>query len=445
MHPGGSDPPRTHHGPGSGLPVQADIHSLVQPIVRLDDRVVIGYEALARVTSTPVHAPDWWLAGAEATGRRAQLEMRFLESAARLGTPPGETLLFVNASPFTLADPALLALRPSLPERLVLEITEQAAVEDYTTLKGELEPWLNSRVRFAIDDTGAGYSSLRHVVELAPDFLKLDRTLVHDIDRDGHRNALVRALVAFAREVGTSVIAEGIETPAELAALTAAEVPLGQGNLLGRPGPAWPTVDDFMRPDPATFGKGGHSSLRAALSGAQDIPAACEAVVAYLFRLGQVMPSLYLEHNGHLRCVAQRGLWQVLDGLPPDAGITGRVWATGEAVEVHDVAASSEYLEAVPGAVAEICVPVEINGAVVGALNIDSLSPLRRGHSATCGTAPSSCHVDSTPSHGTLGTRPGNEPCTAPWPFPPARPTGTPWPPSCPPSSRPLEWIQPRW
>ena len=145
-------------------------------------------------------------------------------------------MLFVNASPITLAEPALFTLRGSLPERLVVEITEQAAVDDYTLLKEQLEPWMNSRTRFAIDDTGAGYSSLRHVVELSPDFLKLDWTLVHDIDKDGHRNALVRALVAFAREVGTSVIAEGIETTAELAALTAAEVPLGQGNLLGRPG-----------------------------------------------------------------------------------------------------------------------------------------------------------------------------------------------------------------
>ena len=91
------------------------------------------------------------------------------------------------------------------------------------------------------------------------------------------------------------------------------------------------------------------------------------------------MPSLYLEHNGRLHCVAQRGLWQVLDGLPPDVGITGRVWATGEPIELGDVASSPTYLEAIPGVVAEMCVPVEVDGIVIGALNVDSLTPIPDG------------------------------------------------------------------
>ena len=320
---------------------------------------------------------------------RTQLEMMFLESAARLGSPPQDALLFVNASPNTLAEPGLFSLRETLPERLVVEITEQAAVDDYDLLKQQLEPWMNSRVRFAIDDTGAGYSSLRHVVELSPDFLKLDRTLIHGIDKDSHRNALVRALVAFAREVGTSVIAEGIETPAELAAVLAAEVPLGQGNLLARPGAAWPTVNEVYRPSRTASASDRNANLRAALSSVVDAAAACEVVVAHLFRLGQVMPSLYLEHNGRLRCVAQRGLWQVLDGLPPDTGITGRAWATGEPIELHNVASSAAYLEAVPGVVAEICVPIKVDGVVIGALNVDSLSPFAVGmlnHLQECAT-----------------------------------------------------------
>jgi diguanylate cyclase (GGDEF)-like protein len=374
--PRGDSPPNLH---GSGLPEEAEIYSVVQPIVRLDDRVVVGYEALARVDSVPAHGPDWWLTHSELSGLRTELEIMFLESAARLGSPPLDALLFVNASPNTLAEPALFALRERLPERLVIEITEQAAVDDYTLLNEQLEPWMQSRVRFAIDDTGAGYSSLRHVIELSPDFLKLDRTLIHGIDKDSHRNALVRALAAFAREVGTSVIAEGIETPAELAALLAAEVPLGQGYLLARPGPAWPRVDELWRPARPLSDPSRDTGLEAALARAVDASAACEAVVAHLFRLSQVMPSLYLENNGRLRCVAQRGLWQVLDGLPPGAGITGRVWATGEPIQVDDVTSSHEYLEAAPGVVAEICVPVTVDEVVIGALNLDSLSPLPRG------------------------------------------------------------------
>jgi len=363
-----------------GVPWQVDdlaVSTVVQPIVRLDDAVVVAYEALARVRSGPRQSPDWWLARAEEAGMRPRLELAFLESAALLGPPPGDAWLFVNLSPMALAEPALLRLRSRLPDRLVVEITEQAAVDDYAALKEQLEPWVISRARLAIDDTGAGYSSLRHVVELSPDFLKLDRSLVRDIDNDRNRHALVRAMVAFAREVGTSVIAEGVETVGELSALRAAEVPLAQGHLLGRPGTAWPQVASAIRPGRAVGVHNRAAALRAALVGARDVQEACDAVVGHLFRQGEVMPSLYLERRGQLRCVAQRGLWQVLDGLPADAGITGRVWATAQPIVVHDVASSAEYLEAVPGVVAEICVPITIDGVTIGALNIDSLCPLR--------------------------------------------------------------------
>ena len=339
--------------------------------------MVIGYEALARVDSEPPLPPDRWLVRARDGGLRTKLELLFLESASRLGNPPGDTLLFVNASPELVFDPSLVTLRSALPERLVIEITEQSAVDDYGEFKKLLARLDANPVRFAIDDTGAGYSSLRHVIELSPDFLKLDRTLVRDIDKDSRRHALVRALVAFAREVGTSVIAEGIETSAELAGLIAAGVPLGQGFLIGRPGPAWPSVDDALNGARLRgSGRFRDPELETALSRATDPASACTAVVEHLFRLGRLIPSLYLEQNGHLRCVAQRGLWQVLDGLPPNAGITGRVWATGEPIAVEDVTQSPYYLEAVPGVVAEICVPIEVNGASVGALNVDSLAAL---------------------------------------------------------------------
>jgi hypothetical protein len=99
-------------------------------------------------------------------------------------------------------------------------------------------------------------------------------------------------------------------------------------------------------------------------------------VVEHLFNAGQLMPSLYLERHGRLRCIAQRGLWQVLDGLSPAAGITGRTWAENEAVVVERVAEAPDYLEAIPGVVAEICVPIVIGERAVGSLNVESLSPL---------------------------------------------------------------------
>ena len=356
------------------------LRSVVQPVVRTSDSVIIGYEALARMPLEPVHPPNWWLDHAEALGLRAQLELACLNAAASLGDPPSDRMLFVNISPSTLTEPMALRLFGSLPSRLVIEITEQEAVEDYDELRNHLAPWLAQGVRFAVDDTGAGYSSLRHVIELEPDFLKLDRELVRDVDRDRNRLALIRAVVAFASEVGTSVIAEGVETQAELDTLREAEVHLVQGYLLARPGEPWPSVSaeatGQLGPWTSRREREGLDRLRDALSNANDQNEACSVVVEHLFRKGQLLPSLYLESQGSLRCVAQRGLWQVLDGMPGSTGITGATWKGGRPIIVDNVATHTDYLEAIPGVVAEMCVPVLADGKAVGALNVESLSPL---------------------------------------------------------------------
>ena len=117
---------------------------------------------------------------------------------------------------------------------------------------------------------------------------------------------------------------------------------------------------------------GVHQALRA-LSTAEE---ACSMLADYVFAAGDMMPSIYLEHDGRLRCIAQRGLWQVLDGLSGEAGVTGRTWATNTPIEIDSVTRSPEYLEAIPGVVAEICVPIVVAGRSVGALNVESLSPL---------------------------------------------------------------------
>jgi putative methionine-R-sulfoxide reductase with GAF domain len=118
--------------------------------------------------------------------------------------------------------------------------------------------------------------------------------------------------------------------------------------------------------------------LRGRLARVDNVLEACEIVVEALFQQGHLMPSLYLARNNELRCVAQRGLWQVLDGMPGSAGITGRTWATGQPVFVEDVTSHPDYREAVPGVVSEICVPILVNGDTVGALNVESLFPMTR-------------------------------------------------------------------
>jgi EAL domain-containing protein (putative c-di-GMP-specific phosphodiesterase class I)/putative methionine-R-sulfoxide reductase with GAF domain len=363
------------------------ITAVVQPIVRTADLVTVGYEALARMPIEPQNPPNWWLDVASEFGLRHRLEVACLVAAVQLGPPPEGRVLFVNASPSTIDDPTLLELRDELPQRLVIELTEQEEVEDYDHLRNRLAGWLERGVRLAVDDAGAGYSSLRHVVELSPDYLKLDCELVRGIDKDPNRRELMRAVVAFAREVGTTVIAEGVETRAELDVLRDAEVHLVQGYLLARPGPPWPQITRTGAPgslltgamtDSNSRSRDREDRLRDALEQIDNVLEAGDVVVETLFRQGRLMPSLYLERNGELRCVAQRGLWQVLDGMPGTAGITGRTWATGKTIVIDDVSSHPDYREAVPGVVSEICVPILVNGDPVGSLNVESFSSLDR-------------------------------------------------------------------
>jgi EAL domain-containing protein (putative c-di-GMP-specific phosphodiesterase class I)/putative methionine-R-sulfoxide reductase with GAF domain len=366
------------------------VKAFVQPVVRTADQLVVGYEALARMPIQPERPPDWWLAEADRVGLRSQLEIACLRAAVALGPTPDARLLFVNLSPSLLADPKALALLDELPDRLVVELTEQEAVDDYEELRRDLAPWLSRGVRIAIDDTGAGYSSLRHVIELTPDFLKLDRELVRDLDNDRNRRALVSAVAAFASEVGTSVIAEGVETATELDVLREAEVDLVQGYLLARPGPPWPVVAPAVAPDrssfkmtvvrpPGTTPMPPEIRLLEAIERAATSAQACSVLAGHLFRQGQIMPSVYLERHGELRCIAQRGLWQILDGMSAGAGITGRTWKTGRPIVVADVSKDPDYLEAIPGVVSEVCVPVTVGDKTIGALNVESLIPLPVG------------------------------------------------------------------
>ena len=129
-----------------------------------------------------------------------------------------------------------MELAEQLPTRLVIELTEQDAVQNVTWLRERLRPWIARGALIAVDDAGAGFTSLEYVAEIRPDFLKLCRGMVTGVDLDPSRQAVLRATVAFAREVGARIVAEGVERPEELAVLREAEVDYGQGWLFGRPG-----------------------------------------------------------------------------------------------------------------------------------------------------------------------------------------------------------------
>lgn len=210
-----------------------------QPIVSLTSEAPRGFEALCRFTGEPYRSPDKWFADAHEAGLGEALELAVIKHAIKaLDRLPAETYLSLNASPATIIS-GLLDPLASVEQgpRLVLEITEHASVPDYEALSMALEPLRKKGVRLAIDDAGAGYSSLHHILALRPDKIKLDMSLTRTVDVDAARRALTTALVFFSRETDCVIIAEGIETESELETLRLLGVPYGQGYLMGKPAP----------------------------------------------------------------------------------------------------------------------------------------------------------------------------------------------------------------
>jgi len=214
-----------------------ELYMAYQPIFDLRDNEVVGLEALARFTSPPDRSTDTWLAEADAVGRLLEMELACLRTAIRdLERLPEEAYLSLNVSPAMAIAPELHEVLGGLPaERLVLEMTEHARVDDYPALKAALGTFRERGIRLAIDDAGAGFASLRHIVLLHPDFIKLDMTLTRDVHVDETRRALVAALVAFGSQIGAKVVAEGVEFAEQLATLRQAGVQFGQGFYLARP------------------------------------------------------------------------------------------------------------------------------------------------------------------------------------------------------------------
>jgi EAL domain-containing protein (putative c-di-GMP-specific phosphodiesterase class I)/CheY-like chemotaxis protein len=215
------------------------MHMVFQPVLETTTRAVVGFEGLARFRTDPPRGPDKWFADASEVGLGTQLEMAAVSRAVEALTHlPAGAFLAVNVSAETLLGRGLLdVVLPDFAHRVVLELTEHQPIEDYEPLMRAIKPLRDRGARVAVDDTGAGYSSLRHILALCPDIIKLDISLVRDIHVDPARRALAASLVTFARETGSELIAEGIETAEELSAITALGIRWGQGYHLGRPSP----------------------------------------------------------------------------------------------------------------------------------------------------------------------------------------------------------------
>ena len=221
--------------------------SVFQPIMSLEAGAIVGFEALARFAPIPLQSTEAWFELAARAGLTAELEARALESAlavALKAPPPADTFLSLNVSPLLLEDPriaSVLAVSPVTPTRLVLELTERQPVADYDALREVIEPYRARGFRIAIDDAGAGYASMRHITELEPDFVKLDARIIRSLTGDRARQALVRAMTTFVREIGAELVAEGVEGVEDLELLLRGDRRmLVQGYAVGRAGQPWP-------------------------------------------------------------------------------------------------------------------------------------------------------------------------------------------------------------
>ncbi|MCG8554558.1 MAG: EAL domain-containing protein [Proteobacteria bacterium] len=221
------------------------VYIVYQPIVQWSGRRIIGYEALVRSREPALRHPGDLLDAAEQLGRLQELGTLVRTQCTRpLHYAPNDALLFVNLHPTELLDEALYAPNSPLAlmaNRVVLEITERAGLDQVRDVEARIAALRAMSFRIALDDIGAGYSSLLSLVALKPDIVKLDMELVRGVDRDATKREVIGWLVGLCRKLRSAVVAEGIETSAERDTLVALGCTLLQGFLFAKPAPPFPT------------------------------------------------------------------------------------------------------------------------------------------------------------------------------------------------------------
>lgn len=215
------------------------VSMVFQPIVALAHRNTVGFEALARFPDDGERGPAAWFAEAARVDLGPTLEMVAVRAAlARLPELPPDAWLAVNVSLDTLLAPSFRETMAGAPdERIVVEVSEHTRIEDYRPVIEAIGELHELGARLAIDDAGGGFESLSHMLQLAPDIIKIDTFVTRGVDTDPVRRAVVTSIAMLAAEIRAQVVAEGVETAAELSQLRALSVGHGQGMLLGAPAP----------------------------------------------------------------------------------------------------------------------------------------------------------------------------------------------------------------
>ncbi|HEY6783078.1 MAG TPA: EAL domain-containing protein, partial [Candidatus Dormibacteraeota bacterium] len=228
------------------------IRAALQPLVRLRDRCVLGYEALCRFSPRPgLSNPDELFVAATVVDMKREVDTACLVAAFAAAAQTVPATLFVNVTVETLVEGrssgdrlSRLADSASVsPSDVVLEVSERTPISDLNRLRRVVADLRQRGFRIAIDDAGAGYASMLVIAEVQPEFVKIDRLLIHGVDVSAARRALVVSLLSFGAHINARVIAEGIETDAELQTLLSLGVQFGQGWHLGRPVMVAPPAD----------------------------------------------------------------------------------------------------------------------------------------------------------------------------------------------------------
>lgn len=219
-----------------------------QPIYHVANRRVVGFEALSRFFCDPKRSPDQWFKEAADVGLDLALEAKAARLAlAALPHLPVDAYVSINLSPHCILEGDLASLLAEVPlDRVLIEVTEHAAIDHYSDIAAVISPLRERGLKIAVDDAGAGYASFRHILSLAPDVIKLDVSITRDIDTDPKRRALAASLIGFANATHSRIVAEGVETEAELAMLRKLGVNKAQGYFIGKPMPL-PEAARFSR------------------------------------------------------------------------------------------------------------------------------------------------------------------------------------------------------
>ncbi|WP_457973332.1 EAL domain-containing protein [Arthrobacter sp. D1-17] len=210
-----------------------------QPVRQLPDGYVIGVEALTRFVSDDGASADHWFSEAESVGLGTDLEVAaLLRALTAAQSVPEPLFIALNLTPATCMDPriqGLLEHSQLAMDRFVIELTGQIAADQYAPLTASLQPLRRRGLRVAVDGAGAGFTSIDQILELRPDIIKLDRRFIENIEHSEGQRLRGAAMAALAQSVGAELAAEGVETVAELTAVTALGMAAAQGYLLGRP------------------------------------------------------------------------------------------------------------------------------------------------------------------------------------------------------------------